>query len=174
MNQGLEVRFSKFVGAITTNGCMPWIGHKTKYGYGSFWFKGKPNHAHRVAYIIYFGEIPKGMLVRHKCDNPTCVNPQHLEVGTPLDNMRDCIERGRRAKGPRLGNWAYGERNGTHLYPERVARGENAPQAKLTKEQAIEVRRLRGLGIKLKEISARFSISEAAVSLICSNKVHKY
>lgn len=64
-----------------------------------FSFQNKMMNAHRIAYIIKNGEIPDGLLIRHKCDNSKCINPEHLELGTHLDNMRDRQERGRTTKG---------------------------------------------------------------------------
>jgi len=60
-----------------------------------FVFKGKSMPAHRFAYQFYIGEIPPGNVIRHKCDNPSCVNPDHLEIGTPADNSKDMTNRGR-------------------------------------------------------------------------------
>lgn len=74
-----------------SNDCWIWLGHIDKDGYGKFW-----NYlAHRFAWIDSFGEIPKGKYVCHKCDNPSCVNPSHLFLGTQFDNMKDMITKGR-------------------------------------------------------------------------------
>ena len=64
-------------------------------GYGTFGFDGKVRKAHRVAYILTFGEIPEGHHILHSCDNPACVNPAHLRPGTRADNMQDALKRGR-------------------------------------------------------------------------------
>jgi len=77
--------------------CWTWTGGTCK-GYGTF--RGpRPEYrlmrANRMAYILEHGEIPKGMIVRHTCDNPACVNPKHLILGTHKDNTRDMFERGR-------------------------------------------------------------------------------
>ena len=76
-------------------GCWEWMRHKTTRGYGTFWMNNTNHRASRVAYELSLGPIPEGMVVRHKCDNPPCVNPDHLEAGTQLDNVRDRDERGR-------------------------------------------------------------------------------
>lgn len=77
--------------------CWPWIGGRMKKGYGVFWpRKGRPEGAHRVSWELHHREsIPRGMQVLHSCDNPPCVNPRHLWVGTCADNMRDKSEKGR-------------------------------------------------------------------------------
>lgn len=73
------------------DGCWEWKGAKTKAGYG--WFSAKI--ASRISWEIYRGKIPKDMLVCHKCDNPPCVNPDHLFLGTHKDNTLDMIKKGR-------------------------------------------------------------------------------
>lgn len=73
----------------TAAGCLEWIGSVTDKGYGLFSCLGKPVRAHRMAYGLYIGAIPKGVSVLHKCNNRLCVNTQHLYLGDHEDNMRD-------------------------------------------------------------------------------------
>lgn len=96
-------------------GCWKWNGRSTIEGYGLLKHLGKAILAHRMSYSIHYGSIPDGMCVCHSCDNPSCVNPAHLFVGTIGDNNFD-----RKVKGRYLGEW-----NG---------------RAKLTPEQVIEIR----------------------------------
>jgi hypothetical protein len=77
------------------SGCWLWLGGKHKTGYGHYRFNGKIQTAHRVMWLKTFGEIPAGMCVCHKCDNPQCINPDHLFLGAHLDNMLDRDKKGR-------------------------------------------------------------------------------
>ena len=92
--QSVESAFAERV-TPGPNGCLDWIGHTYTNGYGRISVGGRWQSAHRVSYELHHGEIPKGLIVRHSCDRPICVAPEHLLVGTFADNTRDCIERGR-------------------------------------------------------------------------------
>lgn len=76
-------------------GCEIFRGYKRKDGYGNKWFRGKNDYAHRVSWVLSFGEIPEGMIVCHTCDNPSCVNPEHLFLGTQKDNIQDMYKKKR-------------------------------------------------------------------------------
>jgi hypothetical protein len=78
---------------VAESGCHEWCSTMRKDGYGKFWLDGQTVQAHRAAWIVFQGEIPKGKLVLHKCDNRKCVNTNHLYIGTAKDNTRDKIER---------------------------------------------------------------------------------
>lgn len=93
----LEDRFHKHVSPRDDNGCMKWTGNTAVSGYGFIRSdkRGRPLLAHRVAYEMAKGPIPEGMLIRHTCDTPSCVNPAHLIVGTDADNVRDMVMKDR-------------------------------------------------------------------------------
>jgi hypothetical protein len=77
-------------------GCLIWTRSKRGNGYAQLTLAGRRQvYGHRAAYMAYVGEIPAGKLVLHKCDVPACCNPDHLFVGTPKDNTRDCVSKGR-------------------------------------------------------------------------------
>jgi hypothetical protein len=84
--------------------CWEWQGPRNARGYGYGSVRSKTTFAHRIAWEIVNGPIPKGMVVRHSCDNPPCVNPAHLLLGLPRDNSADMVARGRAARGPANGN----------------------------------------------------------------------
>lgn len=81
---------------VTDDGsCWEWTGAKNSYGYGMVLSGKKLLRAHRVMYEMTFDDIPSGMFVMHSCDNPGCVNPDHLSLGTPLSNSNDMVLKGR-------------------------------------------------------------------------------
>ena len=138
----MESRFLKHVNKTDT--CWLWTGGKSGDRYGAFNIDGKPKGAHRVAYELWKGEIPDGMLVRHKCDVPTCVNPEHLETGTNQDNMDDKVRAGRQS------------------------RGEKHGRAKITKEQALDI--LSRVGQTMRELAEEFGVSIAQICRIINRK----
>ncbi len=142
----LEERFSEKFISIGTGGCWPWTAATNYYGYGkisvsrSHW-----DFAHRVAWPIHYGEIPDNMLVLHRCDNPLCVNPSHLFLGTQNDNLQDMQKKGRKA---------CGERHG---------------QAKLSDAQIDEIRSLGGTMLQ-RDIAEIFGTGRRHVGSILSGK----
>lgn len=82
-----------------TSTCWIWTGAKNNAGYGNFRYNGKYLNSHRVSYLLFKGHIPPKMFVCHTCDNPSCVNPKHLFIGTPQDNDDDKVAKGRQIKG---------------------------------------------------------------------------
>jgi len=85
---------------VGDNGCFNCTSHKpNNAGYSQVYIGGRKILIHRYVYEIFNGEIKSNLIVRHKCDNPSCINPKHLEVGTYLDNSNDCIIRGRKKRG---------------------------------------------------------------------------
>lgn len=90
-----------------TFGCWNWCGSLTKSGYGRIWYDGKTLRAHRLSWQLNCKEPIGNKLVLHKCDNPRCVNPKHLYLGTALENTTDCFSRGR-------ANKCQGEQHGMH------------------------------------------------------------
>lgn len=100
-------RFNQFF-SRTDTGCWEWTGGLFKhFPYGKFNAGNQRTvYAHRFSYELHKGEIPEGMQVLHECDNPRCVRPDHLFLGTQLDNMRDMIAKGRNDNG----GWQSGSR----------------------------------------------------------------
>mgnify|MGYP001606685686 CR=1 FL=1 len=135
--------------------CWPWLTG-TAHGYGMFSIGQANFRAHRIAYELTYGPIPVGLIVRHKCDNPACCNPNHLEIGTNRDNTQDAIRRGR---------WRYP--------PRRRVSGEDVPRAKLTNKQVVVLRKLYHDGLFYQyELAHMFGLSQAAVSKIVRGETY--
>lgn len=145
----IKDRFESFVEISTSAECITWPASRGTRGYGQFVYQNKTRKAHRVSYEIHVGPIPQGMVVRHKCDNPPCVNPAHLEIGTQSDNVSDAVERGR---------WRL---------------GESSRQSKVTESQVLEIREL-ARAIPLTELSSRFGLSESNLSRIVNRKTWRH
>ena len=95
ISKTVEQRFNE---KVDTEGvCHEWVGARNTEGYGNFYLKGKIVKAHRVSYQLAYGDFDKTLQVLHKCDNPCCVNPEHLFLGTGTDNMQDMFSKGREA-----------------------------------------------------------------------------
>jgi hypothetical protein len=148
MRGTLKERFeAKVIAASSPNGCMLWSAsvrtHGLPYGMIGVWYgdKCKIRNAHRVSWELYRGPIPKGMKVLHECDNPRCVNPDHLFLGTQLENVHDMHQKGR---GPNF-------------------KGEKNPRARLSKSQIIEIRNDPRTHVK---IAANYGIGTTQVSRI--------
>jgi hypothetical protein len=136
-------RFEEKMDVDPATGCWIWNANKYRDGYGQIKFCGKPVRAHRLAWELYFGPVPRNMQVLHQCDVPLCVNPAHLFLGTHQDNMRDKVKKGRQAKG---------EQNG----------GGN----KLTTNDVRKIKRDLSEGVSQRGIAKKFNVSQAMVSLI--------
>lgn len=91
----LMARFTEKYIPVTESGCWLWTGSATPAGYGQIKAGRKLQRAHRVSWELHRGPIPDGLMVCHRCDVPSCVNPDHLFLGTAKDNFRDCVDKGR-------------------------------------------------------------------------------
>ena len=112
-------RFMAKVDKRGDNECWNWKGSDDGHGYGEFWFEGKKWKAPRFSWVLNNGvPIPKGLLVCHKCDNPSCVNPNHLFLGTMSDNIMDCVKKGRHPH-------PIGKGNSTHCPQGHPYSGDN-------------------------------------------------
>lgn len=97
-------RVERFAVPEPNTGCWLWIGAVDPHGYGVLSVRNKIRFAHRASWEAHRGIIPSGMVVMHKCDNPPCVNPAHLAVGTQDENMADMARKGRVRRGSRSKN----------------------------------------------------------------------
>lgn len=133
-----------------SSGCWEWTGSKSK-GYGYVRWRGKPRIASRVIWEIENGEIPPGMFVCHKCDNPSCVRLSHLFLGTPKENAEDCIRKGR----------------------HRAKSNEDHWNSKLTMTAASEIRefcRIQKYGNQI-AMARKFGVCRGTIELILRNRI---
>lgn len=151
-------RFNSHV-KVSESGCHEWNSALNPRGYGIFSLKRGSKWgavlAHRVAWEIANGPIPTGLYVCHSCDNPRCVNPSHLFIGTQLDNIRDMMEKGREAIG---------------YHPKGSAHG----CAKMTEDSVIEIRKMRLAGFEWKSIASRFGIGLSTAHSIGTGRTWKH
>lgn len=142
-------------------GCWIWLGGLGWGHYGKMTINQKSVGAHCASWLVYRGEIPANMQVLHKCDTPLCVNPDHLFLGTCLDNMRDKVGKARQAKGD-----SHGIRLNRHL-----VRGENNGRSKLDEST---VRFIRMSGRTNADLGRRLGVSANLISQIRHKKVWRH
>jgi hypothetical protein len=140
--------------------CWPFTGCRNPHGYGVFSVHRRARLAHRVAYVIAYGEVPEGLVVCHRCDNPACCNPAHCFAGTQAENIADAVAKER---------LATGALSPYHRHPERYPRGEQRSTAKLSDQQVREIRALKGR-MSHPAIADRYGISRKYVWNIQSGK----
>tara|TARA_R110000868_G_scaffold123_6_gene1313 strand:- start:5 stop:613 length:609 start_codon:yes stop_codon:yes gene_type:complete len=163
----IEHRFWKRVTRSDESSCWLWNGYTNHGGYGWASIGGIAQLTHRYAYSTQNPEIPKGLCVLHKCDNPPCCNPAHLFLGTNQDNVTDRDTKGRQCKGEaRSAANKKGDEHWSRMRPEMVTRGAAVGGSKLTEEAVIEIRRLRAEGEKLKAIAILYGVTVPTVSMV--------
>lgn len=138
--------------AFGASDCWYFVGAQDSGGYGSLPYLGE-NKAHRVSYRLFFGDIPHGMKVMHRCDTRCCVNPNHLTLGTQADNVADMVLKGR--------NKSVG------------LSGIRNPMAKLTAEAVSEIRRRVAAGEKQINLVREFNVSPMTVSRVVRGEAWK-
>jgi hypothetical protein len=144
-----EIRFWSRV--KKTSGCWEWQGCKNDKGYGQFRVNKILIYAHRFSYELHKGKIPRGKFVCHHCDNPACVNPNHLFCGTNSDNIQDSIKKGR---------FHYND-----------SKGSKNAASKLNEKQVKEIRKLFiNKTETYKEIAKRYGVEQSTIGLILRGK----
>lgn len=141
-------RFWNRVNKGSENECWIWTGYLNSDGYGRAKRHGKADGVHRISWELSNGKVPEPLQVLHKCDNPRCVNPKHLFLGTPADNVIDCISKNRR----------------------RYANGETHHKARLSDSEILEIHRLYKSGIPTLDIAKQFGVNRNWINLVLSGK----
>ncbi len=126
---------------LTASGCLVWTGFKQN-GYGCISIHNHGYYAHRIVWKMAHGAIPNGLHVCHHCDNPSCINIDHLFLGTPADNHHDCMSKNRQAK------------------------GEMVPSAKLTSQTVVEARKRFSDGENFTSIAKSLGVTREAISRV--------
>jgi len=143
-----EEKFWCLVNKRNDNECWEFIGGLYPNKYGDFSINKIDLLAHRVSFLLYNGFLTEGFLVMHSCDNPRCVNPKHLKLGTYSDNAKDMISKNR----------------GNH------PKGEKSYRAKLSEKDVIEIRKKRNAGISCKEIAKDYTVSRTQISRVSTGQ----
>lgn len=140
-------QYANFIRRIYEKGaCWEWLGCYSEEGYGRIMFNGVRWRAPRLAFLLAGGDIPDGLLVCHTCDNPKCVFPVHLFLGTHQDNVSDCIAKNRRGD---LSKWQF-------------KKGVANPSSILTADRVLEMRAIRQHdGLSFLAIGKLFGVSKA-------------
>ena len=148
-------RFWKKVNKGNDDVCWEWQASRISTGYGQFWYKNKNIKAHRLSWILSNGSIPKNKCVLHSCDNPPCVNPKHLWLGSLLDNTRDMIAKGRQRY---FGEWPS-------------LKGEDKPNSKLKGKEVKLIRKLyKNKKLNTYQIAKKFHIGKSTAWEIIAMK----
>jgi len=142
-------RFWNKVNVGDLDDCWEWQGSKSFDGYGRLSVSGKTIASHRISWVISNGKIPKDLCVLHRCDNPGCVNPNHLFLGTRKDNVYDAMRKNRRAN----------------------VQGENAGNSKLTEKDVISIREeYRAGGISQNQLARKYNVTQANIWMVIHRK----
>ena len=151
MRLSIRARFEQKIMTIPECGCWIWMGSTNSKGYPNFWHKGHSRHGNRVAWELYRGIIPAGLHVLHSCDTPSCVNPNHLFLGTNQENKNDSVKKSR------------------HRWTAKY--GDDNAQSKLTSQ---EVLRILSSGDPGYLLAKRFNISQQTICDIKKGRRWKY
>jgi hypothetical protein len=146
--QSITDRLLSKIRVNAETGCWIWTANKNNKGYGKLRVGDEKQYAHRVAYELYRGPIPKGIVVCHRCDNPACVNPDHLFLGTQAENIADMMVKGRQRLTERRGTC-----NGN---------------SKLSEADVVAIRSAENL--KLRELAAHYGVTPTLISYIRRGK----
>jgi HNH endonuclease/Helix-turn-helix domain len=131
------------------DGCWEWQGNRNGNGYGLVAIDGRQRRAHRVAWELAYGPIPEAAYVCHRCDNPPCVRPDHLFLGSPAENTRDMVRKDRAS-----------------------VVGRTPARRKLTVEDVAEIRRLYADGMTQPELGPKFGVHNSTICRVVNGRSH--
>jgi len=165
ISPSITTRFNVAYKINFESGCWEWAKGCDQKGYGIIWADGKTLKAHRLSWIIHYGEIPAsdsyhGTMVCHHCDNPRCVNPEHLFLGTAQDNNDDMVNKKRNRCG-------IGSKHGTKTTPNKIPRGETHGMARLTGNDVKLIRSGKHTG---RYLASKLGVTESTISMIKNHR----
>lgn len=164
-----EQRFWEKIKVPKSKGaCWSWLGYRDHYGYGIILWDGKNRKAHRIAYGLMVGPVPKNLLVCHHCDNPQCCNPEHLFLGTNKENQDDCTNKGRRHLPVCLKNGRF---------PRYVGRpvGIETWIAQLDDSKVREIRALYSTGEwSWRSLAKKYGVVKSTIGILLKGKTWKH
>ena len=182
------VRFWAKVDRRGPDDCWVWKGavHVGK-GYGAFYVSDnqRQHGSHIISWELTHGPVPAGLCVCHSCDvrypvgditYRRCCNPAHLWLGTNAQNSADMVAKGRQATGERLRleRRARGDRNGSRVHPEKLCRGEEHKNAKLTESTVPRIFEMAGNGFSKSAIAREFGVSRKLVRLVLQRRIWRH
>ena len=129
---------------VNKDECVNWTGAKNQSGYPIKWLNGKAQMYLRYKWMLEHGDIPPGRCICHHCDNPSCINPDHIFLGSYADNMRDMIAKGR-------ARYAYGIHHG---------------RSKMNPEKVLEIRKKHEAGMMIKDLCTEYGMSRTGIHKI--------
>lgn len=149
-NEKIRVRIKQNITIYKETGCWVWTRYKSELGRGNLWYNGKTIASARVSYMVFKGNIPENYYVCHACDNPTCVNPDHLWIGTYQDNTNDRENK------------------------KRGAKGEKISISKLKEFMICEIKKDRVSGMTQQAIAEKYNVHQSTISNILRNRTWKH
>ena len=156
----------------TERGCLEWTGRRDEDGYGRFRPGGADTSdvgAHRVAFVLAGGDLRPGEMVLHSCDNPPCVNAEHLYGGTARQNTEDMDRRGRRRHGNTTETACRGDAHRA-AHAATQPRGEQNGSARLVTSDVLAIRDLAAAGWTHDALAAEFGVSQPHISRIVARQ----
>lgn len=160
-------RFWKRVDRRSEQECWPWLAGKNGPGYGVLYVDKRAVLAHRFSLAVDRGRaIPRGLFVLHGCDNPACVNPRHLRVGTHTENMQDAMERGRKKPPPKNFKGARPQ--------ETYGRGSKIGTSKLRETDIPVIFKKNTAGVSFKKLAKEYGVNPSTISDICRGRQWKH
>lgn len=158
------------------DGCWEWVANRNPAGYGLLKVEGRMMSAHRLSWELLRGRIPDGIQVLHHCDNPSCIRPDHLFLGTQSDNLNDMVRKGRGLTAEQQAAIRHpkGDDHWQRKHPELVKRGTNHHAAKLDDDKVRAIRKAHAEGRTDLQLAREYGVSEGTIHFIVKGQTWKH